>query len=256
MQGEFFWYDVMTTDVTAAGDFYAKVVGWGVEEAPGDTGYRLFTVSGPDGKSRGVAGLMAIPEHAKGMPPMWMGYIAADDVDAMAARLEQEGGQIMRPPCDVPGVIRFAVVGDNQGAGFLIAKGLVAEAPPPLPITAMGNVGWRELYAGEWQSAFAFYEKLFGWTKAESYEMGPMGTYQLFATGAEPVGGMMTKPPQIPHPNWGFYFNVPAIEAAMARVKENGGTILNGPVEVPGNQWIAQALDPQGAYFGLVAPSR
>jgi predicted enzyme related to lactoylglutathione lyase len=190
-----------------------------------------------------------------------MGYIAADDVDAMATRLEQEGGKIMRPPCDVPGVIRFAVVADSQGAGFLIAKGLVADAPPPLSPTAMGNVGWRELYAGEWQSAFAFYEKLFGWTKADSYDMGPMGTYQLFATpssrgGAEPVGGMMTKPPQIPHPNWGFYFNVPAIDAAIARVQDGGGTILHGPVEVPGPQWIIQALDPQGAYFGLLAPAR
>jgi predicted enzyme related to lactoylglutathione lyase len=34
------------------------------------------------------------------------------------------------------------------------------------------------------KAAFGFYEKMFGWTKAEAINMGPMGTYQLFATAA------------------------------------------------------------------------
>jgi uncharacterized protein len=97
---------------------------------------------------------------------------------------------------------------------------------------------------------------MFGWTKAESYEMGPMGTYQLFATGAGPVGGMMTKPDAIPHPHWGLYFNVSAIDTAAERVKKAGGSVLMGPQEVPGPMWIIQCTDPQGAYFGLVAPKR
>lgn len=49
--------------------------------------------------------------------------------------------------------------------------------------------------------------------------MDPMGTYQLFATGAEPMGGMMTKPPHIPAPFWGYYFSVEAKDAAAARVR-------------------------------------
>jgi hypothetical protein len=32
---------------------------------------------------------------------------------------------------------------------------------------------------------------MFGWTKADAMDMGPMGTYQLFATGGMAVGGMM-----------------------------------------------------------------
>jgi len=252
MQGRFFWYDIMTTDPKSAAKFYAQVVGWGTEEtAGGGEPYTLFTVDG-----RGVAGLMAIPEHAKGMPPCWMGYIWADDVDAMTAKLERAGGKVHRPPCDVAGAIRFAVVADSQGAGFLIAKGLNPQAPPPPPAGTLGTVGWRELYAGEGKTAFAFYESLFGWTKAESFDMGPMGTYQLFATGAEPVGGIMTKPPAVPHPSWGYYFNVPAIDAAAERVRSAGGSILNGPMDVPGGQWIVQCLDPQGAYFGLLAAAR
>lgn len=251
-QGQFFWYDVMTTDTKRAAQFYGDVVGWGTEDAGGGMGYTLFTVQG-----RGVAGLMPIPDHAKGVPPCWMGYIWADDVDAKAAELEKAGGKILRPPMDVPGVIRFAVVADPQGAGFLIAKGLSAQTPPPLPDDLPGMIGWRELYAGDGKEAFAFYEKLFGWTKDQAMDMGPMGTYQLFKTGGErAAGGMMTKPPHIPMPFWGYYFNVAAIDAAVERVKTAGGKILNGPMEVPGPMWIVQCMDPMGAYFALVAGSK
>jgi hypothetical protein len=148
-------------------------------------------------------------------------------------------------------------VADPQGAGFLIATPLIKDAPPPIPPGTPGTIGWHELYAGEWKSAFAFYEKLFGWKKAEAHDMGPMGIYQLFKTSGEmAAGGMMTRPPHIPAPFWGYYINVEAIDAAAARVTAGGGKILNGPMEVPGPMWTLQAMDPQGAYFALVAPKR
>ena len=96
-----------------------------------------------------------------------------------------------------------------------------------------------------------------GWTKSDAMDMGPMGVYQMFKTGGEfAAGGIMTKPPAIPAPYWGFYFNVPALDAAVERVTKGGGKILNGPMEVPGPMWIIQGLDPQGAPFALVAPKR
>ena len=122
MADTFFWYDVMTTDTEAAGKFYADVVGWGVTES-GTPGYSLFTVGG-----QGVAGLMPIPEDAAKMnvPSCWMGYIKVDDVDAMAARIQEEGGKLIKGPITIPGIIRFAVVADPQGAGF-------PRSPVPLP---------------------------------------------------------------------------------------------------------------------------
>jgi predicted enzyme related to lactoylglutathione lyase len=83
-----------------------------------------------------------------------------------------------------------------------------------------------------------------------------MGTYQLFAAGGYAIGGMMTKPAQVPAPAWLYYFVVPAIDAAVERVKAAGGQVLNGPMEVPGGAWIIQCLDPQGAMFALVAAKR
>jgi predicted enzyme related to lactoylglutathione lyase len=56
----------------------------------------------------------------------------------------------------------------------------------------------------------------------------------------------------IPAPFWLYYVNVGDIDAALERVKAAGGTILNGPMEVPGGDWILQGSDPQGAAFALV----
>ena len=87
-------------------------------------------------------------------------------------------------------------------------------------------------------------------------DMGEMGVYQLFAINGEQAGGMMNRPPNVPVPFWGFYFNVSGIDAAAARVKENGGQILMGPMEVPGDSWVVNCMDPQGAAFSLVSMGR
>lgn len=252
MAGQFFWHELITTDPKAAEKFYCDVVGWTAQDsgAPGQS-YTLFQVG-----ARAVGGMLAItPDMAKhGARPAWLGYVSTDDVDQAATSIRQSGGTIHIAPQEVPGVIRFTMAADPQGAVFYAAKGLVKDAPAPLPAGTPGTVGWNELMASDGQAAFSFYEKLFGWTKDQAIDMGPMGTYQLFAAGGPAIGAMMTKPAALPVPFWGYYFNVPSIDAGTAKIRAGGGKILNGPMEVPGGQWIVQAMDPQGAAFNLVAP--
>jgi predicted enzyme related to lactoylglutathione lyase len=256
MPNKFFWYDVMVTDTGAARKFYCDVVGWDAQDQPSPAPGMQYTVFSTNG--HGVAGLMPIPEDARkaGVPPMWMGYVAVDDVNEAVRRLEREGGKVHRPPTDVPGIIRFAVVADPQGAGFIIAKGLIDGVPPELAPGTSGTAGWHELYATNGETAFAFYERMFGWAKGDALDMGPLGKYQLFATGGANVGGIMTKPAAVPVPHWTYYFNVPGIDAAASRVTASGGKIVNGPMQVPGDLWIVRGIDPQGAGFALVAPKR
>ncbi|MBP2237390.1 putative enzyme related to lactoylglutathione lyase [Sinorhizobium kostiense] len=253
MHGKFVWYELMTTDTKAAESFYKKVVGWSARDAgmPGIE-YTLFSIG-----DHQVAGVMTMPDGALEMnvPPAWLGYVAVDDVDASAARLTAEGGTVHREPNDIPGVGRFAIVADPHGAAFALFKG-TGEPPPQLDQMASGNVGWHELMAGDLDTAFNFYSKLFGWTKDQAMDMGDMGVYQLFAHGGQAIGGMMTKPKEVPSPFWLYYFNVEALDAAIDRAKSEGGQIVNGPMEVPGGAWIVQCTDPQGALFALVAPKR
>ena len=55
---------------------------------------------------------------------------------------------------------------------------------------------------------------------------------------------------QVP-PHWGLYFRVTDVHAGAERIKANGGQVLNGPMEVPGGDWIVNGMDPQGAAFSL-----
>jgi predicted enzyme related to lactoylglutathione lyase len=65
----------------------------------------------------------------------------------------------------------------------------------------------------------------------------------------------MNKPAQMAGspPNWQIYFRVPDVDAAAERIKASGGKILNGPMDVPDGDRIVNAMDPQGASFGLHA---
>jgi len=250
---KFVWYDVMTTDVAAASAFYSKVVGWTVADSGSEPTYLLLS-AGPDM----VGGIMPIPEEVRacGARPTWFGYIGVDDVDVYAKRVTKAGGKIHRAPRDIPGIGRFAVASDPHGATFILftpKSGTEQRAAAP---GSPDHVGWRELHAGDLDSAWKFYSGLFGWKKAVAMDMGAMGIYQTFETGNTPGGGMMTKRPDTPAPFWLYYFNVDAIDAAAARVTANGGRIIMGPHQVPGELWIVQCFDPQGVMFALLAAKR
>lgn len=187
-----------------------------------------------------------------GVPPCWTGYVAVSDVDAVAAAMQADGGAVRKGPEDIPGVGRFAVVADPQGAVLCIFKG--QGEMRPLAAAAPGHVGWHELMTSDLEAGFAFYAKHFGWSKAHAVDMGEMGPYQIFSHDGVDIGGMMKRPPFMPVSHWRYYVNVPDINAALDKVKSGGGEVLQGPMPVPGGQWIVQCRDPQGAFFALVAP--
>ena len=253
-QGKFVWYELMTTDTAGAEAFYKQVVGWEAEDSgmPG-VSYTLLSAGGAR-----VGGLMRLPEDARksGAEPAWRGYVAVDDVDAMARAVTGKGGTIYRGPDDIPGIGRFAIAADPQGAVFVLFKGQ-GDSPdaPPAPGTP-GHFGWHELYTTDLDSAFAFYSDLFGWTKSEAIDMGPMGIYQTFSIGGVQGGGMMRRPDPPVRPHWLYYVNTDAIDPAVARITAAGGQVQHGPQEVPGGMWIVQGRDAQGVSFALVGPLR
>ncbi|MCX8998520.1 VOC family protein [Rhizobiaceae bacterium BDR2-2] len=255
--GQFIWYELMTTDVEAAARFYTALTGWSAKTLSMPS--MDYTILELPGQPVGVGGIMELQaiHKAEGIPPNWSGYISVDDVDLCAAELVMLGGSIRRQPEDIPGVGRLAVAADPHGAVFILfALVPEADAPPCATPGVAGTIGWHELLSGPPEEAFPFYEKLFGWKKADTIDMGEMGAYQLFAIGDKVSGGMMQKPADAPMAYWAFYISVPALDAAVETLTAGGGTVVFGPQEVPGGDFIVQATDPQGAYFCLVAPKR
>jgi predicted enzyme related to lactoylglutathione lyase len=242
------WYELLTTDMAAAEKFYKNVVGWQTSPfANSPAPYTQF-MRAPNAP---VAGVMTIPAGMN-FPPHWEIYVAVPKLEDAVSRIEKLGGSALSGVIDVPTVGRLRTMRDPQGAVFAIHE---PASPPPNPETApsVGDGSWIELTTDDAAAAKTFYREVFGWKDTESFDMGPMGTYHMFGRHLGSMGGVFTKPPEmaaIP-PNWLPYFRVPDINAAADRVKANAGTIMNGPMEVPGGDQIVQAMDPQGAMFAL-----
>ena len=205
-----------------------------------------------------IAGAMEMPADVVGMPPAWMIYLDVDDIDAAAAKIRSLGGMIFREPADVPGTGRFAIAADPQGAAFGLLEPAPMDPNPPVEAGAWnqrkdGHGNWIELMSTDPAAGFDFYAALFGWTRSRAVDMDGMGTYQLFAWQGTDIGGMMGLG-NAPQPCWLPYFGVNGVKAAMTRIADAGGTVLHGPVEVPGPAHIAVIRDPQGAHFAIVGP--
>ena len=251
--GDFIWYELMTSDPEAAASFYGTVIGWSSQlfDASDSNGYRLFRAGAHE-----VGGLMRLPEgeDCPAGKPGWVGYIGVNDVDATAAALVADGAAQLVPPTDIPEVGRFAVIADPQGAVFTIMRGTMEARSMAFSPGENGHCQWNELSARDPDAALTFYARHFGWTRGEAMPLGEMGVYQILDHEGRSFGAVMRTFAKDQRPAWGFYFGVDDIDAATERATAAGGKLLHGPAEVPGGQFIIQALDPQGAPFALVGP--
>ena len=240
----------MTPDVEGAKQFYGEVVGWSTSQQMPQ--YTVLEVGG-----MGVGGMMETPDNLKGTPPFWAGYIAVKNVDKACVALKKAGGVVHREPWDIPEVLRMAVVSDPAGGVFYMYTPVPRGAMKQPNEGATGTVGWNELMTSDLAGAAKFYARQFGWTKGDVHDMGPeYGKYHLFKVKRKNHAGMMKRPASMPRDNWGFYFNVHGLEAAIDRIVSNGGKITNGPMQVPTGSWVVNAIDPQGAHFSLMSKSK
>lgn len=115
--GTFIWNELVTPDQERSGSFFSELLGWGRREvAAGPRGtYTIFQHDGQD-----VAGMMnPTIDYTRSRPAQWFAYIAVDDIDACAARVEQLGGSLIEPPTDIPGVGRVCMLADPTGAAVV-----------------------------------------------------------------------------------------------------------------------------------------
>jgi predicted enzyme related to lactoylglutathione lyase len=121
--GEFCWYELATQDLGKSRDFYSRLLNWKLEQSKAvEMEYPEIHIAG-----KSVGGMMQMteewkmPETGEMMPSHWMNYVAVDDVDATAKRVEELGGKVCVPPMDIP-VGRFSVINDPSGATLSIIQ--------------------------------------------------------------------------------------------------------------------------------------
>ena len=246
------WYELMTTDMKAAESFYKTVVGWTAEPFPG-TGQPYTALNRSGGVS--IGGIMNRPTGMQA-PPFWAMYVAVPKLEDAVAQITRRGGKTHTDVIAIQGVGRMQLMMDPQGAAFYIIEPASTEQRPEAA-PEVGDASWHELMTTDADAAMKFYQDVFGWQLDQVMDMGAMGKYQIFKRpqGHGQIGGMMNKPPEMANvpSNWQLYFRVPDVDAAAERIKAAGGKILNGPMDVPDGDRIVNAMDPQGAAFGLHA---
>jgi predicted enzyme related to lactoylglutathione lyase len=247
-RGRFVWHELLTTDPKAALNFYTRIVGWTAQPGKNDPSHTILMAD-----SGAVGGVRSLPPEAKSMnaPPHWLSYIETQDLDTTVSHAAQLGARTIKPPFDLPGRGRVAILADPQGAVFaaFTPSSPVQVNDPPQP----GEFSWHELITTDRRAALRFYQELFGWEQHDEMDVGgPVGVYQIFGWGGKGMGGIYDKPKDMPAPpNWLPYAMVPDTRKAAPAVDGASGRVIAGPLEVPGGDLVLIGFDPQGAAFAL-----
>ncbi|MFL6071712.1 MAG: VOC family protein [Actinomycetes bacterium] len=248
--GTFGWADLLTTDVAAAKQFYAGLLGWTYEDLPTPVGID-YTMCYVDGQM--VSGLGPQPPgmSQSGAPSVWNAYVFVEDVDAVGVATEAAGGTVVMPAMDVMQSGRMVMVAGPDGA--------VVGAWQPLEhhgaelFDRPGAVTWNELQSRDLPASRAFLSEVFGWRWERQPGEMEYWVARLDAS-TDDVGGAMNMPDGVPlsAPSmWVLYFAVVDCEVSAGHVSELGGSLFLPPMEMgPGK--FAGATDPTGAmfYFG------
>ncbi len=115
------WPELATPDPAGAVAFYSSLFDWGTQPATGfDTAYYIEWINA----GQHIGGLIPMrgDKATAPPPPHWLLYVTVADCDASAAQAQQLGANICVPPTAIPGVGKFSVVTDPQGAVFSLIQ--------------------------------------------------------------------------------------------------------------------------------------
>jgi predicted enzyme related to lactoylglutathione lyase len=111
--GTICWSELMTKDLETAKKFYSELFGWKLTES--NIGDMIYTEIAAGDEH--IGGMMQMTAECGGdAPSHWMSYVAVEDVEASAKRVEELGGKVSVPPMDIPNVGRFCIIEDPTGA--------------------------------------------------------------------------------------------------------------------------------------------
>jgi uncharacterized protein len=246
LQGTPSWVEVVSPDPRAARDFYGALFGWEVDEPPGDDQDGVYLTGRLEGDP--IAGISGQQPGLAGHPAFWNVYLAADDVDASAARVEAAGGRIEAGPFEVMEHGRMVAIQDPTGARVSLwqARQHIGTARANEPGTPI----WNELVTPDVERATRFYADVLG-LGVQRMEM-PDGVYTTLTVADRPVGGALEPQMEGMPAHWNVYFNVESVDDTVATAESLGARVLAPAFDVEGVGRMGFLADPQGAMFALM----
>ena len=233
------WVDLGIPDLDRALAFYGAVFGWQFEVGPEETG--RYTMCRQDGRT--VAAIMPNPDPAA-TDFWWSVYLATDDCDATAKRIEDAGGTLVNPPMDVMEQGRMALATDPVGAQFGLwqAGAFVGAELVNEPNSVLRN----DLVTPTPEPARAFYAAVFDFTLDRNPDLPGLDFTFLRRPDGHEIGGIMGDR-SATSSRWGTLFEVADTDAVVATARAAGGSAADPQDFVYGR--VASITDPFGATF-------
>lgn len=247
LQGTPNWVDLQSTDQDGAKTFYGDLFGWTFDDQPIPDGGGVYSMAMKGDELVAAIGGQPPDMAAQNMPSMWNTYLAVDDVDAAATRVDAAGGKILMPPFDVMDVGRMTFVADPTGAPIALWQ-----ANTHIGATLVnepGTISWNELQTDDVHAAANFYSAVLGITTETQPGEYPYLTFKV--DGQDVAGITVAQAPGTP-PSWQVYFAVENTGEAIAKAEKLGGTTIAGPIDTPFGA-MAVLRDPQGGFFNVIA---
>ncbi|MFG3044305.1 VOC family protein [Streptomyces sp. NPDC048241] len=239
------WADAMFTDLEGAKRFYGDVLGWTFGESSSE--YGNYTQAYADGKA--VAAVVP-PMPGQEGASQWCLYFASPDAAATAAKIRENGGEVLMEPMRVGDFGTMVIAREPSGAVFGVWQGDAHEGFEA--VAEPGAYCWSEVFTREPEKADAFLSGVFPYRMKEMAD--ERVDFRLFDLGADPVLGRMRMgeefPPEVPS-YVNVYFTVEDCDAAVARATGKGAVLRFGPMTSPFGRFAA-LTDPQGAHFSVI----
>lgn len=254
MASQFFWYELLTTDLDRSLAFFAGLFDCEVlvtEEQP-----PAYFVA-PKGTNSPLFGVIGIVP-GEGVRSHWVGYLRVDDLDKAVALTEEAGGTLHAISDDEEGRTegdpRYAIVTDPEGAVINLNEGVTLSGNvASVNMTEEGRLAWIELLTTDREGAAEFYKTIADFDVGPEHERAQEGVAHTLSRGGRTFGLMRDLPAGSPvPPHWVFYRRVPDLELAIRHVRALGGFMYEDPAEVDGGRRVLM-LDPTGAPVALWA---
>ncbi len=263
------WIDIEHPDLEAALTFYGGLFGWTFTDATPPGASSRYVVARLDGQEAAGIGEPARTADGAVSPSAWNTYVAVNDADTVAARIETAGGRVLVAPTDSGDAGRSAICADPSGVQFRIWQ--AGQRLGAQVTNTPGAWNFSDLHAADPEASAAFYAGVFGWVVDDlgfaSMIRRPGYGDHLEATvdpdirtrqagdmtpaGFEDAIGWLAPLGPDEHPHWHVAFTVADRDATVATAERLGGTVL-GRTD---SDWTRDALirDPQG---GVVTASQ
>jgi predicted enzyme related to lactoylglutathione lyase len=222
--GDICYVSVWTPDAEKAAAFYSDVLGWTFEPST----HRVANTDQP-------VGVFA----ADGRPTMYCCY-AVDDLQAAGRAIVDAGGQIGETSEIHNGIALEAT--DPAGTAFAVYVPHGDAPRPQLNGAGPGELSYVTYQVADSAAFREFYGRVLQWT----FEPGRIDDgWQI--NGTHPMAGVAggsAEPATVP------MWTVVDIDAAVARVRAAGGTVISEPARQPYGL-MAECRDNQGSRFYL-----